>query len=171
MVTFAMMAVMLVIAAPSFIAYQRGAELTSTANALVASLTAARSEAMKRQVATFVMPIDNDWTKGWVAFVDVDGDLAQSAGDIAITEQASLPPTVSVDINVEAAGFNDTGKGLKYVMYNGAGFMRKMDGTFKPGSLDFVSVNGAKRRIIAEPAGRLRVCKPGIDAGCLDTTL
>lgn len=171
MVTFGLLAVMLVIAAPSFIAFQRNAELTSTANSFVGALSAARAEAMKRQLSTFVLPVDDDWAKGWVVFVDVDGDLAQGAGDVQVSSQGEIPSTVTVNVSAAANGFNDTGTSKKYVMYNGSGFMRLTGGGFQAGTLELVSVNGGTRRVIAEPAGRIRVCNPVADTACNDASL
>lgn len=170
--TFALLAVLLVLAAPNFIAFQRNAELTSNANAFVAALSAARAEAMKRQLSTFVVPVSGeDWATGWVVFVDVDSDLARGAGDIEVSQQPAIPGTLSVVVSADANAFNDTATSRKYVMYNGSGFMRQTGGGFQAGALELESVTGAKRRIIAEPAGRLRVCNPDADTGCDAATL
>ena len=172
MVTFALLAVLLVLAAPSFITFQRNAELTSTANSFVAALSAARAEAMKRQLSTFVVPLaDDDWATGWVVFVDVDSDLARGAADLEVSQQPAIPGTVGVVVSADANAFNDTATSRKYVMYNGSGFMRQTGGGFQAGALELQSVNGAKRRVIAEPAGRLRVCNPDADTGCDAATL
>ena len=57
--------------------------------------------------------------------------------------------------------------GVKYVMFNGTGFMSLIGGGFPSGgadSLDFS--NGSEtRRVLASVAGRVRVCKSA-DAGC-----
>ena len=70
-----------------------------------------------------------------------------------------------------ANGFEDTLAGKKYVMYNGSGFTRLTGGGFQAGTLELVSVNGTIRRVIAEPAGRIRVCNPLVDTGCNDASL
>lgn len=169
LVVFALVALMLALAAPSFINFQRNAQLTSTANSFIASLSAARAEAMKRQLRTFVAPIDGDWAKGWIVFVDVNSNLAQDAGDIEVSRQVGIPPTVTVAINAVSNGFTDPGSGDMYAMFNGAGFMALKDNSFQSGVLELT--NGDEtRRIVANPAGRIRVCKPA-DAGCNGTDL
>lgn len=168
MVTVALVAVLMVLAVPSFITFQRNAELTSTANSFLATLTAARAEAMKRQLRVFVVPKkDGDWGSGWMAFVDVEGNSAVAGSavswseseDIVLSRMESLPESVSIG----ASGFEHDG--VAYVMFNGSGFMNLIGGQFPPvESLDFT--NGKEtRRVLAHAAGRMRVCKPG-DAGC-----
>lgn len=170
MVTVALVAVLMVLAVPSFITFQRNAELTSTANSFLATLTAARAEAMKRQLRVFVVPNKaGDWASGWVAFVDVGGDSAVAGGvvsrngtDIVLSRVDSLPESVSIGASA-ASGFEHDG--VAYVMFNGSGFMNLMGGQFPPvDSLDFT--NGKEtRRVLAHATGRMQVCKPD-DAGC-----
>ncbi len=179
LVTMALLAVMLSLAAPSFITFQRNSELTSSANSFVAALSAARAEAMKRQLRAFVIPGDGtaastDWSTGWTVFVDVNsnvstGSTLPDSADIIVAKQAAVPSTVTVDTSVIATPFADSG--VRYAMFNGSGFMTLIGGSFPTGGvlgLDLQSVSGEKRRIIANTTGRLRVCKPGTggDAGC-----
>jgi len=72
MVTIAIVAIMLVVAAPSFRNFIRNSELTSLTNKLLAAINAARSEAMKYGQNALVIPANggNDWTQGWIVFVD-----------------------------------------------------------------------------------------------------
>lgn len=172
MVTLVLVSVMLVLAAPNFIAFQRNSELTTTANSFLATLSAARAEAMKRQLRTFVIPHDgNDWSSGWRAFVDVDGDVSPTAfsyeegTDILVSEADGLAPTVAIDTSNGATSFAHSG--VKYAMFNGSGFMSLMGGGFPSGGADSLDFhNGSEsRRVLASSAGRMRVCKP-TDAGC-----
>lgn len=173
LVVLVLLSVLLTLAAPSFIAFQRNSELTSAANSFVAALSAARSEAMKRQMRTFVVPkTAGDWSSGWRVYVDVDNssttaDLSLSAGDVTIAEQDALPSTVTLTIGAAPDGFSDSG--ARYAMFNGSGFMTLVNNAYQTNSLDFT--NGSEtRRVIASPTGRLRVCKPA-DAGCDTSSL
>lgn len=177
LVVFALVAVMLALAAPGFVGFQRNAQLTSTSNAVVAALSAARAEAMKRQLRAFVLPVSDDWAKGWIVYVDVDNDLAYTAGtDVLVSSQAAMPSTVTVTINGDATGFKDnvsasTLASKKYAMFNGSGFMTRPGAAFLAEDSVLELTNGTEsRRIIANPAGRLRVCKP-TDAGCTGSAL
>ncbi len=170
MVTLALVAILMVLAVPSFITFQRNSQLTSTANSFLASLSAARAEAMKRQLRTFVIPVDgNSWSSGWTVFVDVNSNVSTTAlsmdgGDILLSSVDALPYPLTID-TTSATSFVHSG--VKYVMFNGTGFMSLIGGGFPSGgadSLDFS--NGSEtRRVLASVAGRVRVCKP-TDAGC-----
>lgn len=162
LVTMSIIAILLALAAPSFVSFQRNSELTSTANDFVAAVSAARAEALKRQRNTFVIPADSahvDWTKGWVVYVDMNGDQSYQLGtDITVAKTDPIPSTVTV---VPAGGM--------YLKFNGAGFLVTLANAMAANwQLDFNSVTGEGRRIIANPAGRLRVCKsaPVADTGC-----
>jgi type IV fimbrial biogenesis protein FimT len=163
-ITFAMVAILLVLAAPSFVRYQRNSELTANTNDFIAAVSAARAEAMKRQLRTMVVPTTaGDWASGWTAFVDVDGSGAQNTGDIVLLTHEALPSTLAVSISAAAPGFVDGS--AKALTFNGSGFLRLTGGSFPPTSaLDITNTNET-RRIVVSPAGRLRVCKPA-DAGC-----
>lgn len=172
MVTIALAAIMMWLAAPNFIAFQRNSELTTTANSFLATLSAARAEAMKRQLRTFVIPggDGSSWSSGWVAFVDVNSNvsataLSMDAGDIVLMRGAGLPASVVID-TTSATSFVHSGG--RYAMFNGSGFMSLIGGGFPAGggdSLDFTNGTGQTRRVTASVAGRVRVCKPS-DAGC-----
>lgn len=171
MVTLVLVAVMMVLAAPNFIAFQRNSELTTTANSFLATLSAARAEAMKRQLRTFVIPADgSSWSSGWVAFVDVNGNVSASAlsmdaGDIELARGPALPASVAID-TTSATSFVHSG--VSYAMFNGSGFMSLIGGGFPANggdSLDFTNGASQTRRVVASVAGRVRVCKPS-DAGC-----
>lgn len=153
MVTISLVVVVMALAAPSFTAYQRNAELTSAANTLLSSLTAARAEAMKRGRNVTVAPSDGThWSSGWVIFVDEDGS-GTKAGDETLL---SSEPAPSSTITIETVPADTT-----YVMFNGSGYPRLSDGSFQASSIDFTHTQtGEQRRIVSSPAGRLRICKP-----------
>lgn len=171
MVTLVLVAVMMLLAAPNFIAFQRNSELTTTANSFLATLSAARAEAMKRQLRTFVIPADgSNWSSGWVAFVDVNGNVSATAlsmdsSDIELVRGAALPASVAID-TTSATSFEHSG--VQYAMFNGSGFMSLIGGGFPANgadSLDFTNGSDQTRRVVASVAGRVRVCKPS-DPGC-----
>lgn len=171
MVTLVLAGVLVLLAAPNFITFQRNSELTTTANSFLATLSAARAEAMKRQLRTFVIPADgSNWSSGWVAFVDVNSNVSVSAlsmdtGDIELARGAALPSSVAID-TTSATSFVHSG--VRYAMFNGSGFMSLIGGGFPASggdSLDFTNGSSQTRRVVASVAGRVRVCKPS-DAGC-----
>ena len=84
MVTVALVAILAMLAAPSFNEAILSNRLTSFANNFVASATLARGEAVKRNsVVTMCIVTDalsnicttaGDWEQGWIIFNDIDGD-------------------------------------------------------------------------------------------------
>ena len=172
LVVLVLLGVMLVLAAPSFLTFQRNAELTSTANSFVAALSAARAEAMKYQLRTFVIPGDGvtqttDWSKGWVVYVDrntssTSSSLLPDSGEI-IASQGPIPGTVAVTSSSFVDGSN------AYVMFNGGGFMALVGSAFSTDRSIEISNGSENRRIIASPSGRLRVCKSS-ETGCSDSS-
>ena len=99
MVVLAIAGVLLLMATPNFTTFVRDAELASAARGLVASLHAARSEAMKRNLPALVMPLEpgrRDWSRGFVAFVDTDRDgrsRRRSCPSPAPAASGPRPPT------------------------------------------------------------------------------
>jgi type IV fimbrial biogenesis protein FimT len=163
MVTVAVLAVMLTLAAPSFVTFQRNSELTTTANSFAAALTAARAEAMKRQLNAFVRPRSgDDWTQGWVVFVDADWDfLGTSSTDIQVSTQGPIPSAIVVNYNGAPSDANS-----HYLMFNGAGFLRDTNGSFGASRAIELKSGTESRFIIVNPAGRMRVCNPARESNC-----
>lgn len=167
MVTISIAAVLVALAAPSFVKMRRNSELTTTANTFVAAMSAARAEAMSRQLNTLVRPTtSDDWAKGWEAYVDVNFDFVRGAGDVLVTTQTPL-----------AAGITATNDPVlsdssgHYVMFSGSGFVMSA-ATGSPTAITQSVVftqtaTGEKRRVIINSAGRLRVCDAADTATCV----
>ncbi len=173
MVVLAVLAILLTLSAPGLTSFMRSAELSTVANSFVASLNAARSEAMKRNLPAMVMPLEtgrSDWSQGFVAFVDVDRDGAYSESvDITVLRQ----PISGTFLTVEG---NGTAKAKPaYVRYDGSGFARKSSGSAGNLSLSFsrndvspTELFAQTRRIFIARTGRIRICTPtsAKDARC-----
>lgn len=170
MVTLTIAAVLALVAVPSFTAYKRNAELTSTINTLLSAINAARSEAMKRGMQAMVVPTDGrSWSKGWIVFVDKDGNKAYSEeNDITIMTQEALESYFSISGTGSAAGT------APYILYDGSGYSRlKNDGfsaltlSLSRNDLSGRSLYEQTRRIVIAKTGRVRTCKP---ASATDTS-
>ena len=172
MVTLSLMAIMLTVAAPSFIAFQRNADLTSTANTFLGTLGAARAEAMKRGLSAYLVPLDSagtDWSKGWRAFVDVNGNQVYDAGtDTLISEVSTQEFATSVTVSNDGTytGFLDAG--ARYVRFNGSGYPILKSGGFSGGALRLTNATQTKA-IVLNAVGRMRVCTPSTDTSCTPT--
>lgn len=171
MVTISIAAILLMVAAPSFVAMQRNSELTAAANSLVAGINAARGEAMKRGVNAVVVPTDAaNWRNGWTVFVDTstarNGTL--DASDIVVQQQ----PALASYFNVTGSG-TATGTTAPYMMFDPSGYAKTKAGGFGELTLSIVrndltgtAQDEQTRRVIVARTGRPRACKPSTDTTC-----
>ena len=175
MVTISILAILMMLATPSFVSFLRSSELTSTTNTLMAAMNAARGEAMKRGAFAMVVPQDGaNWHSGWIVFVDKD--LSQSfdvTKDEVVLSQPALPDYLTI------SGNGNAGASPPYVLYNGSGYSRDTSGAF--GALAFTlsrndvpsnQVIAMTRRLIVANTGRARTCRPtsASDATCAATS-
>lgn len=113
MVTMAVAIILLAVGVPLFSGMVGSNRATSEANGLVAALQLARSEAVKRGVATHVCTSTSaatlaancaggttDWTPGWFVYADTDGDGALDApGEVVRQWPGSGQTTVTASAN------------------------------------------------------------------------
>lgn len=163
MVTLALAAILMTVAVPSFVTYQRNSELSSFANSLLASVNAARGEAMKRGMNAMVVPaVGTNWDGGWVVFVDVDRDQAYDATkDITIFPSDAKPSYITISGNGTTAGTTP------YVMYDASGYSKTTSGGFGASTFEIArnDVTGTAqlvqiRRLKIASTGRARICTP-----------
>jgi type IV fimbrial biogenesis protein FimT len=86
MVVVAILAVLAAIAGPSFRSFIGTMNSKSAAFDLVGDLTAARSEAIKRNQVTTIVPVGGNWANGWQVI----------ASGVAVRERAALTSALSV---------------------------------------------------------------------------
>jgi type IV fimbrial biogenesis protein FimT len=174
MVTLALVAILMMVAVPSFTTFQRNAELTSFSNSFLSGLSAARGEAMKRGRNAMVVPADGlNWNSGWTVFVDVDRDGVYNATtDITVLRREAAPAYLTVTNTAV------TPAASLYIMYDASGYSRLAGGAFGAWTVQVArnDVTGATllsqtRRIKIASTGRARVCTPAIasDTNCLNT--
>ena len=92
MITVAVLAILLGIGVPSFQAIIRQNRLSAHTNELLSAAAIARSEAVKRGSPVTMCPAegdaclgDDEWSNGWIVFVDENGDPGEvDGGDIII---------------------------------------------------------------------------------------
>lgn len=165
MVTISIAVVLMAVVVPSLTTFQRNAQLTSFTNTLVASLNAARGEAMKRGRYAMVVPKDGaSWDSGWYVFVDMDRsqDYLDTA-DLTLLTSDAKPGYISVEGNGNATG------STPYLMFDASGYSKLKNGAFSSINLtleikrnDVSSTEELRqtRRIKIARTGRVRVCTP-----------
>jgi type IV fimbrial biogenesis protein FimT len=105
---------------PSMRTMLRNGRLTSATNDLLASLNRARTEALKQQAPTAVCftsdpsatsPVcDYGAARGWIVFVDSNGDWSRQANEAVLERHAALDSSVTVKADGDAIiAFSATG--------------------------------------------------------------
>lgn len=176
MVTIAIAAILMVVAVPSLVTYQRNSEMTSFANTMLASINAARGEAMKRGRYAMVVPADGlVWSSGWIVFVDVDRSGAYNAATDVLVLTKEAPPSY-----LTVSGTSVANEAAPYIMFDPSGFAAKKSTSPVPNLTFTITRNDVStseapeqtRRLIVAITGRARVCKPAsaTDATCSAST-
>lgn len=108
MVTIAIFAILVSIAAPSMDRLIRGAKLDAGAETFQSALAYARSEATKRSASVSILAkgggangAGGDFSKGWTIFTDDTGTagdctLQTAAGEVLLRQQDALPNSVNL---------------------------------------------------------------------------
>ncbi len=129
MVTLAIVGILAMVAIPSFVDFSVNSKITADSTGLVADLTFARSEAVKRGVSVTICPsTDNanclasgsvDWNQGRIIFVDratrgvVDGTGATADGNFVLRTSSALSGTaISFSSANDYLSFNSDGSGF-----------------------------------------------------------
>lgn len=165
MVTLSIAAVLMMVAAPSMVAFKRNSELSSLSNTLLSAINAARGEAMKRGMAAYVVPSNGGgaWEVGWVVFVDKNNNqIYDDATDQLIYQQAAPASYFTITGN-GPAGVNPA-----YIRFDPSGYP-KLKNNSSVSNLTFTisrnDVTGTTlyentRRLKIDKIGRVRICKP-----------
>ncbi len=172
MVTIAIAAILMVVAVPSLITYQRNSEMTSFANTMLASINAARGEAMKRGRYAMVVPADGAlWASGWMVFVDIDGTRTYNAASDVLVLTKEAPPSY-----LTVSGNGIANEAAPYIMFDPSGYAAKKSTSVNPPNLTLtIKRNDVPATVVAEQTrllviaitGRARVCKPSTDSTCV----
>lgn len=160
MVTIAIAAILMALAAPSFSATIASNRLSAQTNDLITALNAARSEAIRRgRRVTVCKSADGtscasagDWSKGWIAFEDKDSDAVVDSGEalLLVHDTGENLTAVKGTTNVSA-----------YVSFAPDGRAKLIDGSTQSGTLRICSKSSAlgdarrARNVKVSPVGRV----------------
>jgi len=117
--------VMMAIAYPSFVSLTQNQRAVTMANQFIGAIKLARSEAIKRSSTVSLCPANtaqtacgDDWTQGWLIFVDPDnnGVVANNIDRLRVNSQLELgasitPPSGQSFVSFGAQGFVTNGAG------------------------------------------------------------
>ena len=110
MIALAIFFILAVVGVPNYVGYVRNSELSNSTTTLFSDMYYARSEAIKRKTPiTLCRSADakanapvcgggaNDWTKGWLVFVDLDSNGSYESGTDDLL-RVNRPPSGNVQI-------------------------------------------------------------------------
>lgn len=143
MVTIVVLAILLAIGIPAFASLIASNRLTSATNELIASLQAARTEALRRNARVTVCPAapnanacSGAWRDGWMAFVDQtpgNAPAPESANDI-LFRGGPLHTGIVVVANAPLSS---------YVSFSADGMSKQLNGAFLASTLRVCSTSTA----------------------------
>lgn len=158
MVTIGILAILTMVAIPSFTSVLINYRLTSISNTFLASAQLARSEAIKRNSRVTMCKsadgttcvITGGWQQGWILFQDIDNNALRDAAEVIIHTENALP-----------ANFLTT-TGDNYISYTASGGSELPSGAPQATTVTLCSYSESvapARKMFLNFVGRLRVEK------------
>lgn len=166
MVTVAIVAILVGIAAPSFRDALQNARMTGLANDLMGDLNVARAEAVRRNARTYLCTSSNGttctgtaWNEGWIVYIDVNNNGVQEvATEPAVKARSAVPTGTNLSAVDDLAG----GNGSRQVLYRPSGasnvggatvFFMLCDGR-NTAAVGATAAENKGRTVRIEPTGR-----------------
>lgn len=150
MITLAIAAILAALAAPSFADIIKNSRMTTQYNELLASLSVARSEAVKRALTVTVCKSNNqstptcagNWHDGWIVFADTNADGTFDADDDEVIRVHSV-----------LSGDNTLSFARNRISYRSDGLATGFTGTF---TLCDDRDNSSRKGLVVSNTGRVR---------------
>lgn len=164
LVAVSVLAVALGLGAPAFVDLLANSRMNATVNDLVASLHAARSEAIKRQAVVSLCPFDGiagcDDTGtlegGWFVYVDENADGEHQPGEPVLQQHGPVAASLKMAVHPAASPH--------YLAFDGLGRIRELPGLPPPltniqlcdrrGDVDTGGGTAAGRLVTVDATGR-----------------
>lgn len=159
-VTIAIGTLLMVVAVPSFVQFQRNAQLSDAVSSFISAANTARANAMKQGLNTYLIPnTGTSWSSGWLVYADANWNQVYNEGtdEVLLRHEA-----IHADVTITAPGASSLTSG--YLLFNGSGYPRLKAGGFSQATM-VMNNTSRSSSIIVDPAGRVRSCKTG-STGC-----
>lgn len=160
MVTIAIGTLLMMVAVPSFVQFQRNAQLSETVSSFITASNTARANAMKQGLNTYLIPnTGTSWSSGWMVYADSNWNQTYDAGtdEVVLRHEA-----ISTDVSITTPGASSLTSG--YLLFNGSGYPRLKNGSFSQATI-VINNTARSSSIIIDLAGRVRSCTTG-STGC-----
>ncbi|BAU47705.1 general secretion pathway protein H [Sulfurifustis variabilis] len=159
MATLVVIGVLLGVGLPAINRFVESNRLTSATNNLISDLSVARTEAVKRGLRVGVCTSTDastcsasTWERGWLVFVDKDGNSAWTAGtDEVVRARESLPGSMA------ASSVLSTGGGINLSLYDRQGAVPALRATDTDDAIEYSFCNtklGRGRKVTVNEFGR-----------------
>lgn len=152
MVVIAVLAVLLGIAVPSLKRFIQEQQMLSALRELRATLTLARTESIKRQLAVLADNQDGNWTTGWRVYVDSNGNGVWDSGEPEILHRAAVANGLAIAGNTPVR---------RYVRYVPSGQTQLLAGAFQAGTIRLCTPDSGHlpRLLVISATGRVRTTR------------
>jgi len=149
MLALALLSMTLGIGVPAIRQMIHGQQLRQATIDLGMALILTRQEAIMRRQAVVLDNLDGEWSSGWRAFVDHNGNGAFDTGEQVLKSSDTIADGVRINGNTPVS---------RYVRYTPTGRTRLQSGGFQAGTITLCHESGrqAIRRLVLAPSGRLR---------------
>lgn len=149
LVALVIISVVLGLAVPSFDQMLHKQALDAARMKLVSAIKMTRQEAVYRNRAVTLLQRNGDWSNGWTAMVDLDGNGTLDTSDIVIRQQAGPEGDITLSGNTPVSN---------YIRYMPDGTARLYSGAFQAGTLTLCHATGNSQgiKLVLSSGGRLR---------------
>ena len=148
--------ILLMLAVPTYRAWVADLEMRDRVEALVVTMSRARSEALKRQVRVALCPSSDGnkcatggrWEDGWILFADPNDDGNRDADETIIVVEPASRPGITIRGNKPVS---------QYVSYTSYGHTRMTNGALQMGTLTVCRPGSKAVDVVLANGGRVRV--------------
>jgi type IV fimbrial biogenesis protein FimT len=156
LIALAIGTVLLVVAVPSYRAWIADLEMRDRIEALVVTMSRARSEAIKRQTRVALCPSSDGrlcasggrWEDGWIVFADQNDDGDRDADEAIVAVEPASRPGITIRGNKPVS---------QYVSYTSYGHTRMTNGALQMGTLTVCRPGSKAVDVVLANGGRVRV--------------
>lgn len=149
LVTLAIAAILLAVAAPDFARWITQNRLRTTAYDLLTDIHKTRNEAVSRAARASLWNMDGDWHSGWQMFVDDNANGSLDSGETLLFERGARAADISISGNSSVSSM---------VSYAANGYSLTAAGAFQAGTITLCGEGASEAyQIVVSLGGRARL--------------
>ncbi len=181
LITLAIVGILMTVGVPSLRSFMQRNQLIASSNELLSAFHVARSEAIKLSTRVSICSSDNgttcslsnDWTKGWIVFVDSSGNLTNTGLPCTAIGQDCLLRVHSAitDSRLSVSGVDANNNVIKSFTFNARGVPKNIVGDAESGVFSVCSFDDSNsvinsRAMILSISGRVRISDDPVVITC-----